>query len=655
MQGLGVRKALIGLAGVSAMLLAACDTGGSGGTGPSASPTSSRPSNAVSGGTMRVGIWQEPTSFLDAGIVDSLQFSVVTDAPVAEGLLWVKSVQETNSAKTLADYWRPDLATEVPTVENGDVKVADANNATPCPDNKAAKMCVTWKLRKGVQWHDGSTFSSHDVCATYNLFWLKYGIKGAHNPTTLLSTSGWDYSLDCIEKDAQTAVIDFKAAYAPYLGLGSGSYGILPAALLDKAFAANQSIEAFQQTVDLSAGSKNPNAFKGAANMDVFLDGTGPFVFQKYTPGKDILLVKNNNYWDKDHQPFLDGIDFHIEASRTAEVTAVQSGDIDMGIDMRLANIDKIIQMTQANPQKVNLQAIPDSGAEKIDLNLCAGNGGKCGANVKGSVYLADQTIRRAMLYGINRKGVVHAVTHDKTDVAPDSFMSLGAAWIQDPKVPTTPFDADKARKLLDDAGYKVDPACFNGQGRKFKDGTCIAVDFGTTSSDPARVDAQKLIAADLNAIGIHVNDPFKPNVDAGTFFGTFADGGPLYTHQFDMAQYTNTMSSPAEPDSYWSGYYSTQIPTAANDGQGQNDTGISNPDLDKALDAGRNSLKLSDRQAAYHTAQEILADQLPEIPLFRQVTVDSYSVKLHGVQDNDVIWDFNTYDWWCDKGDCKA
>src|SRR5215469_18589980 len=113
------------------------------------SNSSSTPDNAsgpVNGGTLNIGLVQEPTSFLAAGITDSMTFSYAVDAVVNEGLLWYKSVDETANAKTQADFWRPMLATEVPSTANGDVKTSG------CKDT-AAKMCVTWKLRSGVKWN----------------------------------------------------------------------------------------------------------------------------------------------------------------------------------------------------------------------------------------------------------------------------------------------------------------------------------------------------------------------------------------------------------------------------------------------------------------------------------------------------------------------
>ncbi|MDB5065417.1 MAG: ABC-type transporter, periplasmic subunit, partial [Chloroflexi bacterium] len=152
------------------LLLAAC---GGGSSSPS-SPTGGPDDLANQGGTMTVGVVQEPTSFLAPGIVDSMLSSVAVDAPIAEGLLWYRPLEATSNARSLADFWRPMLATEVPTTANGDVRTSGCPAVSGGGGAVTPAMCVTWKLRNDVLWHDGSRFGAHDVCATIQFYWLRY-------------------------------------------------------------------------------------------------------------------------------------------------------------------------------------------------------------------------------------------------------------------------------------------------------------------------------------------------------------------------------------------------------------------------------------------------------------------------------------------------
>jgi ABC-type transport system substrate-binding protein len=644
---------LLGVAGIGVLAtLAACGSSNNGTPGSSETPTPQETQQgAVNGGILNIGLVQEPTSFLAAGITDSMTFSYAVDALVNEGLLWYRSVDETANAKTQSDFWRPALATEVPTTANGDVKTSG------CKDT-AAKMCVTWKLRQGVKWQDGSTFSSKDVCDTYKFWWLNYKDK---NPTAVLSTTGWDQVTSCDDTSPTQAVVNFKSTFGPYLSFGTGVYGILPAKQLEAAFAANTDLEKTAQTVDLTLGSGNPNAFKGTDTLDKITVGTGPYVLSKYEPTKDIIFVKNNNYWDKAHQPHLDQVIFKIISGTAAELTAAKAGTIDFGLDYRLKFLKDLI--AESANGKLKVETIPESGSEKIDLNMCDNAKGLCGSGAKKSPYLADSTIRHAILTGINRQQIIDTLAAGKTVIPQDSWIYLGSEFIKTSDDPLTKFDAAAAQTMLDQAGYKLSPSCDGGKTRAFKDGTCINLDLATTSGNVAREDAEPLIAADLQAIGIHVNTPYK-NVTPGKLFGAFADGGVLYNHTFDMAMYTNTLSSPAEPDSWYPAYHGdcggacpalSQIPSAANKGQGQDATGENNAQVDKLFDDAKNTIDLAQRTALYKQIEALLATDLPEIPLYQQVGVNSYSVKLQGLQRNDLVWTYNAYDYWCTGGSCQA
>jgi peptide/nickel transport system substrate-binding protein len=608
------------------------------------------------GGTLTIGLVQEPTSFLAAGITDNMTYAYAVDALSTEGLLWYRSTDQTATAKTQADFWQPALATEVPTTQNGDVQTSGCRQL-------GAAMCVTWKLRQGVRWHDGSTFSSRDVCDTFKFWWLRYRDR---NPTAIQSATGWDHVLSCDDSNPQQAVVSYAQAYGPYLALGSGVYGILPGKLLETAFNSSKAAGAGDlakvgQTVDLGLGSGNSQAFKGTDTLDRFLDGTGPYVLSKYEPTKAITFVRNRNYWNRDHQPHLDQVVFKVISGTAAQLAAARAGSIDVGLDYRLRYLKDLV--SESARGKLNVETIPQSGAERLDLNMCDNAVALCGATAKKSPYLADRTIRHAMLAAINRQQIIDTLAAGRTVIPQDSWIYLGSEFVKDPSLPTTAYNPVAASKLLDAAGYKRSPTCDGGATRAFKDGTCITIDITTTAGNRAREDAEPLIAADLQAIGIRVPSPYR-NVTPAKLFGAFADGGVLATHNFDVAMYTNTASAPAEPDSWYSTYHGdcggtcparNQIPSAGNKGQGRDTSGENNPRVDKLFDDARSTIDMAQRAKLYQQIEALLSQDLPDIPLYQQVVVNSYSVRLIGLQRNDMVWTFNSYDWSCVGGVCQA
>jgi ABC-type transport system substrate-binding protein len=626
------------------------------------SPTSLPGGTAAQGGTLTIGVWQAPTTLLDDGISGSLPFAQVIAAPVEEGLLWYRSTTATTTSTSPADYWAPDLAITVPTVADGDVRTSGCADA-------AAAMCVTWHLRQGVRWDDGSTLTSHDVCTTFEFHWLAYGALGKPSPTPLASTAGWDQVIKCTELDSSTAVVDFKSQYGPYLALGSGVDGILPAAVLDPILAGGGNLESSATSFDLTRGTGNPAAFKGTATLGIVLDGTGPFVMSSDSPGSEVVLVRNRNYWDQTGLAHLDKIVFRIEPDLATEKADVRSGAVDVGLNLGLAALPSLEAAVRAHTAPFAVNTVTASGAEVLMFNLCAADGGQCdNPAADENEDTSDPVIRKAILLGIDREAIVKAVAPGVTTVPPDSWMSLGASYVSGAGVPTTGFDPTAANSMLDTAGDARTSKCGtapDGQDfRAAKDGTCIVINLGTTSDDPVRLSVESMIRADLATIGINVPAAFEPNVSAATFFAGFAEGGPLATHAFDMALLTVGLGLPGEPETYSSSWhgdcggacpFAGSIPSSADHGVGMNFSGLNDAQLDNELDTGRGSADLTARARDYALADQRLASLLPAIPLYQQVIVNTYSSNLHGVEQNDFVPDFNAAAWYCTAGNCAG
>src|SRR5207302_9089595 len=64
----------------------------------SPAPTAPPSAAPVPGGTLNIGVWQEPNSFLDAGVVGDLPFAFAVASPVQEGLLWYRAAEDTGHA-----------------------------------------------------------------------------------------------------------------------------------------------------------------------------------------------------------------------------------------------------------------------------------------------------------------------------------------------------------------------------------------------------------------------------------------------------------------------------------------------------------------------------------------------------------------------------
>ena len=594
------RRPLFATAVGGAVLLVACSPG-----------TSSGNASPKPGGSVTVASWQEQDSLLACNITAASPHTCAYVNPSMQGLLTVKANQDVGTNPKLSDYWVPELATEVPTLENGDVKVT------------GDRMDVTWKLRHGVSWHDGVAFSSKDVKSTFDFWWLKYRDK---NPTPLVSTSGWDQVDSVDTPDAYTAVIHFHSVYAAYLTLGTGPYGILPDHLLQQVWAKSGDITSEKVTVNI------PGGYNGTDTMDKVMVGTGPFMFKEWVTGDHLTLVRNPHYWGGSGRPYLNSIRVKFDQSPDQELNELRTNTIDMGLDLRPSLLPSLSRLSD-----VTTVTILDSAAEHLDINLH-------------NTFLKDVTLRKAILMAIDRQRIVDTLLLGKTVVPPDAWMCIQTgSWCLDPNAKHTLYDPAAANKLLDGAGYAMQTSGPCKGFRTDPQGRCVTLHLITTTL-PLREEQEVVIAADLAAIGIQIVRPFA-NVPASRMFGSCTSGGVIYSHNFDLAMYTNNYSYPAEPDSLaYTAYHSSQIPTTDNGCVGQNTTYLSDPQLDQALDQARLSVKLSDRKDKYIVAQRRLADLIPEIPLYQSVDVEGYNKKLGGYKGNEFWWMNQTADWFVNQ-----
>jgi peptide/nickel transport system substrate-binding protein len=594
------RWRLFAMAATGTVLLAAC--------APTSGNSSSSPK---SGGKVTVASWQEQDSLLACNITSAASHACAYINPAMEGLLTVKANQDIPNNPKLSDYWVPELATEVPTLENGDVKVS------------GDKMDVTWKLRHSVKWHDGVAFTSKDVKSTFDFWWLKYRDK---NPTPIVSVSGWDQVDSVDTPDDFTATVHFKSVYAAYLTLGTGPYGVLPDHLLQQVWAKTGDITHDKVTVNI------PGGYSGSDTLDKVMVGTGPFMFKEWVTGDHLTLARNPHWWGGGNRPYLTEIRVKFDADANTELNELRANTIDMGLDLRPSLLPPLSRLSD-----VTTVTTLDSATEHLDINLH-------------NTFLKDVTLRKAILMAIDRQKIVDTLLLGRTVVPPDAWMCIQTgAWCLDPNAKHSPYDQKAANDLLNNAGYKLqDSGPCNGF-RTDPQGRCVQLHLITTTL-PLREEQEVVIASDLAGIGIQIIKPFA-NVPASRMFGACTSGGVIYSHNYDLAMYTNNYSYPAEPDSLaYTAYHSSQIPTDANGCAGQNTTFTSDPQLDQALDQARLSVKLSDRRDKYIAAQRRLADLVPEIPLYQAVDVEAYNKKLAGYKGNEFWWMNQTADWYINQ-----
>jgi len=296
------------------------------------------------------------------------------------------------------------------------VKPALAESYTVTPDGKE----WTFKLRKGVKFHDGTPFNADAVVWNFQRQWdPKHPFHAKEYAT--LEWEYWHYVIGWGFKDEKGAIMkdivkvdDYTVKFV--LSEPSGPF-LLNIAIFSNGIASPASFEKYKT-----------EAFKNPV-------GTGPFKFQEWVKDDRIVLVKNPDYWEKG-LPHLDKLVFRVIKDNSARYLAVKAGDCNgMGEG---ANPDDA-KAAKADP---NLQVIP-----RPPLNV-----GYVAFNQKVKP-LNDKNVRLAIAYAINKKAIVDALYAGQgilaTQFLPPSM------WGWNPDIKDVSGDPAKAKELLKAAGLE--------------------------------------------------------------------------------------------------------------------------------------------------------------------------------------------------------
>ena len=403
-------------------------------TAPVVAARGTAPTKRGGGGTLRVLSWQAPTLLnihLSQGGNNS-EAARVVEEPLA--------VISANAATPDV----PILAREIPSATNGELAA----------DGKS----VTWKLRDGLKWSDGTPVTSDDFKATW-----QYAVKPENSTSTVT-----DYSAiaNVDTPDATTIAITFTQPTATWYLSGT-------TALLQKAQIA--------QCTDPKNCPINTNPI-----------GTGPFKVKSFTPGDNVQYVINDNYREA-NAPFFDAIDWKGGGDAGTAAKAVQTGQIDWAWNLQV-DPATLKQVTDAGK---TLDVTFGFGVEKIQINFSDPNKDVNGE--KSSVqaphpFLTDPKVREALSYLVDRDSITTnlygAAGKPTCNIIPSVPPQTNS------KNTTCGFDVAKANQLLDQAGWVK-----GADGIRAKNGVPMKVVFSSTVN-PIREKTEQVIKAAFHAGG---------------------------------------------------------------------------------------------------------------------------------------------------------
>jgi peptide/nickel transport system substrate-binding protein len=562
-----------------------------------ASPTAAAPSTAAAGscGSLRILYWQASTilnTHLSQGTKDYDAGRLILE-PLA----------------LIAPDGNPSavLAAEIPTVANGGVS-ADLST-------------ITWKLKQGVKWSDGSDFTADDVVFTYN-----YVI----DPTSATTDSASYKDIKSVEAvDKNTVKITWKAPNPNFYVAFVGTYGNI---LQKKQF------EPF-------IGSKT----KDGPNLAPI--GTGPFKVNQMKPGDVVTYDMNPLYRDVPKgKPCFKDVTFKGGGDAPSAAKAVfQTGETDYGWNLQV-EATVLVPMANASDSKGILAAYPGASAERLLLNRTnpdpALGDKRSEPPDKGGQphpFLSDLNVRKALAMVINTQLMaqqLYGPAGDGTCLiinAPPAVVSKNITCSKGDDAAVA-----AANKLLDDAGWAK-----GGDGIRHKtvNGKDVRMHvIYQTTVNSLRQKEQAFVKDAWSKIGVETE---LKSVDAGVFFSSDVANPDTAAKLFtDVEMFTN---GPASPDmtAYVEGWTCAEIKTKDDKWSGANYERACNPAYDALYAQMTKETDPAKRNALAIQMQDILVNDVVVIPLVARKGVSGYAKGLKGV--NPSTWDsemYNVADW---------
>lgn len=311
------------------------------------------------------------------------------------------------------------------------------------PDN----LTITFKLRKGVTWHDGAPFTSADVMFTYQLY------VDPETPTAYAE----DY-LQVVKAEAPddyTFQVTYAEPYAP--ALLSWGVSIHPKHLLE--------------------GHKLTESSLARAPI-----GTGPYIFKRWDAREKLVLEANPNYFEG--APHIKRVVYRIIPDQSTMFLELKSGSLDF-MGLTPLQYDRQTE-TLAFKRRYNKYRYLAFGYTYLGYNLRR-------------PLFQDKKIRQALAYAINKDEIVDGVLLGYGQKATGPYKP--DTWVYNPNVHHYDYSPEKARDLLAEAGWRDR----DDDGLLDKDGRPFSFTIITNQGNDLRSKTGEIIQRRLKEIGIDV------------------------------------------------------------------------------------------------------------------------------------------------------
>ena len=492
----------------------------------------------------------------------------------------------------------PWLALEIPTVANGGV----------AEDLKS----ITWRLKQGIQWSDGSALTSADVLFTYEY---------CTHPETGCTQSNYYNDIASIEAlDSHTIRINFTVPkpfpYSAFVGYN--------APILQKA--------QFENCV----GSKAQEC----TEQNFYLIGTGPFKVVDFKPNDVVVLEANALYRDGNKPAFQKVVLKGGGDAASAARAVLETGEYHYAWNIQ---VEPEILANMKEAGKGTIIAAFGTAVERLMVNFTNPDpalGDDRSEYLDGNnphPFLSDYSVRRALSLAIDRQMLVDA-GYGSAGTIGCNVLPAPAMYASDANDECKTPNIQEANQLLDEAGWVR-----GSDGVRERNGVRLSILY-QTSTNSVRQGTQAFIKDMWKTIGVETE---LRNISASVFFG--GDIGSPDTYQkfyADIEMYTNTFSG-TDPETYMASWTCKEIVRRENNWGGSNMPRYCNSDYDALSAEMSKTADLDERIRLAKAMNDMLMQDYVMIPLIHRGGVSAFSNVLEGPRGNE--WDselWNIADW---------
>jgi peptide/nickel transport system substrate-binding protein len=491
------------------------------------------------------------------------------------------------------------------------------------PEISDDHLMYTYKLKNNVTFSDGKPLTGEDVIFT---------MKAVKNPFADNAASRNYYEsvkkVELVNGDPFTVRFTMSKPYWRAL-YANGDFYIIAKHAVDPDGMTDK--YTFEELVDLKTAEKNPNIKKfgdflnsqEVSREPKYVVGSGPYMLEKWETGQNITLKRNPNYWDKvNHPTYIDKIVYRIIQDNSAAIVAAKNKEVDMMYVISPADFYQNLN----NPEQFNLIKVTPSEPAFTYI----------GWNHLSPLF-NDKKVRWALSYLIDRKSLNEKIAFGQ------SVPIQSPVYYKDKKylnsdLPEIPFDPEKAKQLLSEAGWKDT----DGDGILDKVVNGKKMDFKFTflnNNNPSRRQTLLVIIDALKKVGIQAD---LQDLEWSVYLDK------TKKHEFDATYSAWTL--PVIPLDPYQIYHSSQ-----SKGEGSNFISYNNPEADKLIEQYRDEFDEAKRIDLLKKFQRVLYDDQVYTFLFSPKSRYIYDTRFKNTRwYSRQTFSPLLYEWWVPKGSQK-